>query len=215
MIHSGNIRTIMRIILDLIGYLHQKIVFNRRAEALAHQLSQHLDEGDTVLDVGCGNGTIAALIHKQKPGSKVIGIDVHPRPSCGIPCTLYDGKTIPFPDRHFDSVILVDVLHHTDDPRAVLAECSRVARKHILIKDHYCDSRWSYRVLAFMDWVGNRAWNVRLPYHYLSREEWKELFTKLSLDVRALKEEGIGLYPGPFKPLFENGLHFIAKLARD
>jgi hypothetical protein len=66
-----------------------------------------------------------------------------------------------------------------------------------------------------MDWVGNRAWSVRLTYRYLSRGEWKTLFRSLSLETEELRESGIGLYPFPFKPLFENGLHFIAKLRID
>ncbi|MFZ0021010.1 MAG: hypothetical protein WAL10_27150 [Acetobacteraceae bacterium] len=42
--------------MDAIGVLHEKLVFGRRARVLAEELVKAiLDEGSTVLDVGCGN----------------------------------------------------------------------------------------------------------------------------------------------------------------
>lgn len=42
--------------MDAIGVLHEKLVFGRRARVLAEELVKAiLDEGRTVLDVGCGN----------------------------------------------------------------------------------------------------------------------------------------------------------------
>ena len=32
------------------------------------------------------------------------------------------------------------------------------------------------RTLAFMDWVGNKGHDVRLPYNYLSKAEWTAVF---------------------------------------
>jgi SAM-dependent methyltransferase len=40
----------------------------------------------------------------------------------------YDGRRLPFPDGSFDTVLSVQVLEHTPDPAALLAEMARVLR---------------------------------------------------------------------------------------
>lgn len=62
-----------------------------------------------------------------------------------------------------------------------------------------------------MDWVGNAPHGVRLPYNYLSRDEWQRLWAKLGLRVTAIAEN-IPLYPPPLSWFFGRGLHFVAKL---
>ena len=111
-------------------------MFKRRVRVLAEHLADQLDGGDTVLDVGCGDGSIAQAIMTHKPQLKFEGIDVLLRPHSAIPVQVYDGDRIPFADKSFDWVTIVDVLHHTDEPARVLAECARVARRGVVIKDH-------------------------------------------------------------------------------
>ena len=62
----------------------------------------------------------------------------------------------------------MDVLHHADDAAKVMAEAGRVARKHIIIKDHLTDGFLNEPVLKFMDYVGNKRHGVALPYYYMS-----------------------------------------------
>src|SRR5689334_3260350 len=69
-----------------------------------------------VLDVGCGDGTIDALIQQKRPDVSIRGVDVLLRPATRIPVDLFDGKKFPFDDGSFDTCLFVDVLHHTTDP---------------------------------------------------------------------------------------------------
>jgi hypothetical protein len=64
-----------------------------------------------------------------------------------------------------------------------------------------------------MDWVGNRAHGVPLPYRYLSPAKWSELFARSGLDTDLIVTR-LGLYPLPFGWLFDRSLHFLARLSK-
>lgn len=197
--------------------VHQKIVMSRRIYTLAKHIVKLLPLADngteelTGLDVGCGSGEIAAVIEGLAPEISIEGVDVLVRGVTHIPITEYDGVTLPFEDDSFDVVTLIDVLHHTDAPDLILAECVRVARRAVIVKDHYCNNPFDDVRLRFMDWVGNRSHGVRLPYNYLSRQGWRSMYERLGLfaDVTL---ESLRLYPLPFRWAFDGQLHFIARL---
>lgn len=196
----------------MLKQIHSRVVFGRRIRTLAAAIVERLPEGARVLDVGCGSGELAALIMALRPDVRIEGIDVLVRPGTAIPVHQFDGLHIPFADDSFDAAIVVDVLHHTDDPQAVLAEVARVA-KAVVIKDHLRDGFLSGATLRFMDWVGNAAHGVRLPYNYLSRAEWAGIWRTLRLEPRAFVDR-LSLYPRPFSWAFDRGLHFVTVLAR-
>lgn len=192
--------------------LHARMVFGRRIRVLSQHIAAQLSGGG-VLDVGCGDGTLAQTIMRLKPETRFQGIDVFLRPSVAIPAQVYDGHTIPFPDAAFDWVTICDVLHHTDNPAAVLAECARVARRGVVIKDHLREGLLAGPTLRLMDWVGNRGHDVRLPYNYLSRREWTAIFAGLGL-APLRWEQSLGIYPAPFGLVFDRSLHFVATVAK-
>jgi SAM-dependent methyltransferase len=194
---------------QILNSAHDVTVFQRRVRVLAEHLAAELDAPGTVLDVGCGDGSIASAIMALKPGLSFRGIDVMLRPQSAIPATVYDGNHIPFADRSFDWVTIVDVLHHTDDPAKVLAECSRVARRGVVIKDHLREGFGARETLRLMDWVGNRGHDVRLPYNYLSKAEWDVIFGRIGVSPVTWSED-LGLYPPPFSLAFDRNLHFVA-----
>lgn len=196
----------------MLGSVHNKLVFTRRVQKLAKAIAERLPQGARVLDVGCGSGDLAALVMELRPDVRIEGIDVLVRPGTAITVTEYDGYHIPFADNAFDAAMVIDVLHHTDDPEKVLAEIARIAPQ-VIIKDHLRDGLAAATTLRFMDWVGNATHGVRLPYNYLSHRTWQEIWGKLGLGTSAFTNQ-LALYPRPFSWLFDRGLHFVAVLSR-
>lgn len=197
----------------MIGRLHEKLAMNRRAQTLASHFVQLVPPGVRVLDVGCGDGKIAALLRAQRPDIEIRGIDVLRRDGTQIPVDPFDGEHIPFEAGAFDLVMFSDVLHHTLDPLVLQEEASRVARKWVLIKDHYREGIASGARLRFMDWVGNARFGVALPYNYWRERQWREAWAKVGLQPEKLVTR-LGLYPLPADWIFGAKLHFIALLAK-
>lgn len=197
----------------LLNRLHDTLVFGRRVKVLSGALAAAIPDGGTVLDLGCGDGQVALGLMALRPDLKVQGVDVLLRPVTHIPVTLYDGKALPFADDSVDYVTIVDVLHHTDDPAAVLAEARRVARLGVVVKDHLREGMLAGPTLRLMDWVGNRGHDVRLPYNYLDSRQWASAFERAGL-LRASWSDELGLYGAPLSWLFERKLHFVALLRR-
>jgi len=197
----------------VIGRIHQAMVFGRRAAALSEHLALLLPNGATVLDIGCGEGTLAASLMERRPDVKISGVDVLVRPHSRIPVRAFDGTHLPFGDKTFDVALLVDVLHHTDDPVVMLREADRVARRHVVLKDHALRGLAARPTLIAMDWVGNAHAGVRLPYNYWTPEQWTDAFDVLGLTVEQHIDR-LDMYPRPARWLFDRRLHFIAVLSK-
>lgn len=195
-----------------VGALHERLVFSRRSSVLTAALQHAIPiEARSVLDVGCGDGTIDAMLMERRPDLAITGVDVLVRPETRIPVLGFDGNHLPFTDGAFDVVTFVDVLHHTLDPAALLREARRVARNAIVLKDHLREGVFAQATLRFMDWVGNAHHNVALPYNYWRRAEWTCAFRDLGLSVASWNDR-LGLYPAPVSWVFERDLHFVARL---
>lgn len=198
---------------NLVKPIHSSTVSDRRLKKLSRHLGELIVDHSPLigLDVGSGSGEIAKHLQDHHPDLEMFGVDVLVRGNTAIKVIEFDGKKLPFADKSYDFVMLIDVLHHTHDPLILINESIRVSRQFILIKDHLCNSLWDRIRLSFMDWVGNRGYDVNLPYNYLSEKQWKSLYQKTGL-ICDKKIDKLELYPQPFSLIFDSSLHFIAKL---
>jgi SAM-dependent methyltransferase len=197
--------------MSLLDVVHGQLIFGRRVDRLADALAARIPPNETVLDIGCGDGSIAHAILERRPDLSITGVDVHLRPMTHIPVIDYDGSTLPFPDGSFDAVCLIDVVHHTDDPQRLLSEAARVSRDLILIKDHVAEGFLAEPTLKLMDWVGNARHGVRLPYNYLTRADWYDHFRRSGVTVRSWDRD-VHLYPRPLSAVFGRRLHVLIDL---
>jgi SAM-dependent methyltransferase len=197
----------------MLARLHRNQIFPRRKRVLAAALAQIIPPHSRVLDVGSGDGSIAARIQKLGTGLTIEGIDVLVRDDTAIPVQSYDGVQIPYDDDSMDVVLFVDVLHHTPDPQILLHEAARVAKRCVIIKDHHRDGLLAGPILRLMDWVGNAHHGVALPYNYWSRQEWARGYARAGL-LPVTVQTRLGLYPFWADWLFGRRLHSIVKLEK-
>jgi ubiquinone/menaquinone biosynthesis C-methylase UbiE len=91
-------------------------------------------DGDRVLDVGCGNGSLISAI-KRKGSIKAYGVDISPnmigecRKRYGdIEFAVSTGEVLPFDDSSFDTLTICCVLHHLNNPQRFFMESRRVLK---------------------------------------------------------------------------------------
>jgi SAM-dependent methyltransferase len=197
----------------LLDRIHEDLVFGRRVRKISDHLAKLLPPSCDVLDVGCGDGSVAASILSQRPDLVVSGVDVLVRNRTPIPIILAAGEELPFPDESFAAVMLVDVLHHARDPMVMLREGARVARRCVVIKDHTADGVLARPTLRFMDRVGNSRYGIALPYNYWPRTRWLGAFDELGLAVAEWIGD-LGIYPWPTSWIFGRSLHFAVLLEK-
>jgi SAM-dependent methyltransferase len=123
--------------------------------------------GARALDVGCGVGQVVRRLKDAgfaAHGVEVSEPNVAKAKEFGLDCALYDGRHLPFPDRHFASVGALNVLEHVEEPEAFVAELVRVTEPggRVLIS-----SPNFFRVFGFRDYhpkmrgLGNKWRNWR------------------------------------------------------
>ena len=59
-----------------INWLHQRNIHKRRIRVLANWITNRIPIGVSVLDVGCGDGELAAMIQQQRPDLRVQGLEL-------------------------------------------------------------------------------------------------------------------------------------------
>ena len=199
----------------MLARLHAPVYASRLA-LLTRALHPPLRQADatSLLDVGCGNGTLAHTLAQQDDRLTVHGLERRPRGGEPIPVTAYDGGAFPFADDAFDAVLLADVLHHDPDPVAVLREAARVARRRVIVKDHSPRPGALGRALdspriSLMDWLANAPYGVKCLYDYPEPAGWRARFDAAGL--RLLHEDtDLELYPRPHRWFFTRGLQYLA-----
>lgn len=168
-----------------------------KAKRLGSSIVPYLKSVQSVLDVGCGNMQIARYIRHIYPEKKIIGVDIRDYRTADLPIVLYDGKKLPFKNKQFDCAYAVFVLHHTDNPREMLREIIRVAKKIVIIEEVY--SSKFQKILTFLhDWVFNKLESVHMevPGNFLTDREWKSTFDSFGMILK--DERDVWQMPRPF-----------------
>lgn len=120
----------------LLKWIMREETFKRRLTS-----QTNIQPGMTVLDLGCGTGTLTLMIKRAHPNAHVTGLDGDPQvldiardKSRGVNIQWDEGlaSSLPYPDSVFDRVVTSLVIHHlvTDDKRLAFKEIYRVLKPH-------------------------------------------------------------------------------------
>ena len=100
-----------------------------------------IEAGHRVLDLGCGTGTLAAMVKRRAPGAALVGLDGDPEvleraraktEGEGLEVRFDEGLStrLPYEDAVFDRVLSTLFFHHltSEDKRRTAGELARVLR---------------------------------------------------------------------------------------
>jgi SAM-dependent methyltransferase len=184
-----------------------------QGQRVVASLARHLDRARSLLDVGCGDGTNTLALARAIGAETVAGVDVAVRATAVVPVRQYDGVHLPFPDRSFEAVSIVDVLHHCTEPRAVLGEALRVADRVLVIKDHFAFGPLTHRMLYWMDIAGNARDGTPSPGTYFEPAQWVDMIGDAGGRIVAL-DWPLKTHDLPWRIVGWPQLQFTAKVVR-
>jgi ubiquinone/menaquinone biosynthesis C-methylase UbiE len=158
--------------------------------------------GKMLLDVGCGDGALAAVLARR--GAQVTGLDSDPLMVAAarrraereaIPLTIVEGKgeALPFHRDAFDVTLAVTSLCFIQDVRQAIAEMARVLKPggRLVIGEL---GRWSLWAMKrrIRGWLGNATWHAAA---FRTAAELRSLVEAAGLEVTSIR--GAAYYP-PF-----------------
>lgn len=121
---------------DTVAFLTGERFFKRRLVSVAR-----IEAGQSVLDLGCGTGTLTLMIKQACPQARVVGLDLDAKilaiarrklARAGVDVELERGSATapPLPPASFDRVLATLMLHHLTTPqkRDTLAAARRLLR---------------------------------------------------------------------------------------
>jgi ubiquinone/menaquinone biosynthesis C-methylase UbiE len=171
--------------------LGRERTFRQRALSLAR-----LSLGDSVLDIGCGTGTLAIEAKRQVGGKGfVCGIDAasemiaragRKAKKAGLEVTFKNAlvESLPFPDGEFDVVLSTLMLHHL--PGRLRSRCAAEVRRVL---------RSGGRLLAIDFGTAPGTKGIVAHFHrhgHINLEEMVRIFSEAGLNIDEKGPVGIG-----------------------
>jgi len=166
-----------------------------RSKKIFEQTSPFVGRERMLLDLGCGDGKVGELF-AQNHGCRVTLMDVMNYNKTNLPFHKYNGRETRFIDDQFEHVLLVTVLHHSDDPIAVMSEALRVASKSVVVIESVYFNEVHRAFNSFFDWFYNRVLNdpnVNVPLNFLPPKAWVSLFGELGGRTTHMEHFGIDM----------------------
>ena len=187
---------------DLKAGLIGQTIRHSEDEALTHRAEIIYEEiksyfvGDSLLDIGCGNGLISSLAQKHFKQVQLLDVVEYVPRALNLSFMPYtEGHQLPI-NESFDTVLLLTVLHHSNDAVELLKLAWKATKKRLIIIESVVGihqvtppARYELATLndedqigyaAFIDWFYNRVLHddIPVPYNFTTVDIWESIFSK-------------------------------------
>lgn len=175
--------------------------------------------GEKILDVGCGDGTVDQYL-KDHVGVDIVGVDISKEAikkakHKGLEALVCDvEKRLPFKNETFDTVFWGDNIEHLFDPKTTAREIRRVLKKngklvlscpnmgylryriYYLIHGILPDTEWT----GFPNWNWShiRFFNLTLLIEFLKQNSFPKINKVVGLSPRRLDKPFLTILPSIF-----------------
>jgi methionine biosynthesis protein MetW len=162
-------------------------------------IMHHIDRNSRVIDLGCGDGRLMQRLHDEM-GCEVMGVEVEQsnivaiiqRGLPAIAADLNEGL-VDIPNDSFDFAVLSQTLQQVRNPKRLLLEMLRVARRALVVVPNF--GHWRVRMEVLRR--GRTPMTQTLPYewyetpnvHFMSMRDFRDLMDGIGL--RIVKESPI------------------------
>jgi SAM-dependent methyltransferase len=195
------------------------LAIRERSSAVYEEIKSHL-QGQTLLDIGCGNGLISEMCLQHFSEVQLLDVMKYVSPEVKLPFLRYrEGQKLPV-ERQYDTVLLLTVLHHSKNPLTLLKKAWKATGKRLIIIEsifgvHGKSATGKYKLAGFVereqiayavfvDWLYNRVLHdkIPVPYNFTTPQKWKETFSRLDMHLIEAKNLGQDIEIAP-------ELHFL------
>lgn len=183
------------------------------------ELPKFFNAGELVLDIGCGDGTVAEFLQKSAK-VRIFGIDISEEAvkkakNKGIDARVSSSEQrFPFKDNSFDKVFWGDNIEHLFNPMITIKEIKRVLKKsgklilscpnmgywryriHYLLNGGLPDTEWTG--LSPWEWSHIRFFNLKILEDFLLSSGFKQITKVIGISERRLDKPFLKLNPSLF-----------------
>jgi SAM-dependent methyltransferase len=156
----------------------------KRAKVKEERLRSFLNQGQSVLEVGSGNGALSKILSANE--MKLTALDIEDKTLFDeVSVQVYDGEKFPFEDKQFDVCQMITMLHHTTNAEQLIQESKRVAKHIIIMEDVYENAFQKY-----ITWVTDSVVNWEFyghPHTNRTDAEWRALFERNGLTLKRVE----------------------------
>ena len=157
-------------------------IYERAAKRMCQGCRDFIQKDSKILDLGCGPGIVGKTFQEFFQAD-LLGVDIKDRRIYSIPFKLIDGKNLPFSENSFDVVLINYVLHHSQDPVALLSEAKRVTRDKIIIYEDLAEGCLSKLVCWLHGISFDKLFGNPTKTSFNSEKGWEKIFKELGLNV--------------------------------